>query len=103
MISRLSHTTIYVLDQEAALSFYTDKLGFRPGLNVGGQPRKLGGFQHGAQLSGERGRIAAERFLEPDAVLQFSQTGVESGEQVVGHAAPPSSSSWRLSAETARN
>jgi catechol 2,3-dioxygenase-like lactoylglutathione lyase family enzyme len=28
MISRLSHTTIYVLDQEAALSFYTDKLGF---------------------------------------------------------------------------
>ena len=28
MISRLSHTTIYVLDQDAALSFYTDKLGF---------------------------------------------------------------------------
>jgi catechol 2,3-dioxygenase-like lactoylglutathione lyase family enzyme len=28
MISRLSHTTIYVLDQEAALAFYTDKLGF---------------------------------------------------------------------------
>lgn len=28
MIGRLSHVTIYVLDQEAALSFYTDKLGF---------------------------------------------------------------------------
>lgn len=28
MISRLSHTTNYVLDQDAALSFYTDKLGF---------------------------------------------------------------------------
>jgi catechol 2,3-dioxygenase-like lactoylglutathione lyase family enzyme len=28
MISRLSHTTIYVLDQDAALAFYTDKLGF---------------------------------------------------------------------------
>ena len=28
MIGRMSHTTIYVLDQEAALSFYTDKLGF---------------------------------------------------------------------------
>jgi predicted enzyme related to lactoylglutathione lyase len=28
MINRLSHTTIYVLDQQAALSFYTDKLGF---------------------------------------------------------------------------
>ena len=27
MISRLSHITVYVLDQEAALSFYTDKLG----------------------------------------------------------------------------
>jgi predicted enzyme related to lactoylglutathione lyase len=28
MIGRMSHTTIYVLDQEAALSFYTEKLGF---------------------------------------------------------------------------
>jgi catechol 2,3-dioxygenase-like lactoylglutathione lyase family enzyme len=28
MIGRLSHITIYVLDQEAALSFYTNKLGF---------------------------------------------------------------------------
>jgi len=28
MITRLSHTTIYVDDQEAALRFYTDTLGF---------------------------------------------------------------------------
>jgi catechol 2,3-dioxygenase-like lactoylglutathione lyase family enzyme len=28
MIGRLSHTTIYVHDQEASLAFYTDKLGF---------------------------------------------------------------------------
>ncbi|APR84305.1 Putative lyase [Minicystis rosea] len=28
MIDRLSHTTIYVLDQERAKAFYTEKLGF---------------------------------------------------------------------------
>jgi len=28
MITKLSHTTIYVLDQEQALRFYTEKLGF---------------------------------------------------------------------------
>jgi catechol 2,3-dioxygenase-like lactoylglutathione lyase family enzyme len=28
MIQKLSHTTIYVLDQEQALDFYTNKLGF---------------------------------------------------------------------------
>ncbi len=28
MIKRLSHTTIWVLDQERALAFYTEKLGF---------------------------------------------------------------------------
>jgi catechol 2,3-dioxygenase-like lactoylglutathione lyase family enzyme len=28
MIKRLSHTTIWVLDQERALAFYTQKLGF---------------------------------------------------------------------------
>jgi catechol 2,3-dioxygenase-like lactoylglutathione lyase family enzyme len=28
MIQKLSHTTIYVLDQERAKEFYTDKLGF---------------------------------------------------------------------------
>jgi catechol 2,3-dioxygenase-like lactoylglutathione lyase family enzyme len=28
MITRLSHATIYVLDQEEALAFYRDKLGF---------------------------------------------------------------------------
>ena len=28
MITRLSHTTIYVDDQDAALRFYTEKLGF---------------------------------------------------------------------------
>lgn len=29
MITRLSHTTIYVLDQDSALDFYTNKLGFK--------------------------------------------------------------------------
>jgi catechol 2,3-dioxygenase-like lactoylglutathione lyase family enzyme len=28
MIQRLSHTTVYVLDQDEALAFYRDKLGF---------------------------------------------------------------------------
>lgn len=28
MITKLSHATIYVLDQDRALEFYTDKLGF---------------------------------------------------------------------------
>jgi catechol 2,3-dioxygenase-like lactoylglutathione lyase family enzyme len=28
MITSLSHTTVYVLDQDAALKFYRDKLGF---------------------------------------------------------------------------
>jgi catechol 2,3-dioxygenase-like lactoylglutathione lyase family enzyme len=28
MITRLSHATIYVLDQEEALKFYRNKLGF---------------------------------------------------------------------------
>ena len=28
MITRLSHAALYVLDQEAALKFYRDKLGF---------------------------------------------------------------------------
>jgi catechol 2,3-dioxygenase-like lactoylglutathione lyase family enzyme len=28
MIQSLSHTTVYVLDQDAALAFYRDKLGF---------------------------------------------------------------------------
>jgi predicted enzyme related to lactoylglutathione lyase len=29
MISRMSHATIYVIDQDQALEFYRDKLGFR--------------------------------------------------------------------------
>jgi catechol 2,3-dioxygenase-like lactoylglutathione lyase family enzyme len=28
MIQKLTHTTIYVLDQERAKAFYTEKLGF---------------------------------------------------------------------------
>lgn len=28
MITRLSHTTVYVLDQDSAIDFYTTKLGF---------------------------------------------------------------------------
>ncbi|MFY9574248.1 MAG: VOC family protein, partial [Blastocatellia bacterium] len=29
MISRMSHATIYVIDQDQALEFYRDKLGFK--------------------------------------------------------------------------
>jgi catechol 2,3-dioxygenase-like lactoylglutathione lyase family enzyme len=38
MIQTLSHTTIYVLDQEAARAFYVDKLGFevRADMTMGG-------------------------------------------------------------------
>lgn len=38
MIQTLSHTTIYVLDQEAARQFYVDKLGFevRADMSLGG-------------------------------------------------------------------
>ncbi len=34
MIQRLSHTTIYVLDQERAKRFYTEKLGFELRMDV---------------------------------------------------------------------
>ena len=37
MIQRLSHTTVYVLDQDRAKGFYVDKLGFevRNDMNLG--------------------------------------------------------------------
>lgn len=34
MIDRLSHTTIYVLDQQAARDFYVEKLGFEVGTDM---------------------------------------------------------------------
>jgi catechol 2,3-dioxygenase-like lactoylglutathione lyase family enzyme len=34
MIQRLSHTTVFVLDQEEALKFYRDKLGFEVRANT---------------------------------------------------------------------
>jgi catechol 2,3-dioxygenase-like lactoylglutathione lyase family enzyme len=34
MISKLSHTTIWVLDQDEALDFYTQKLGFEVGTDA---------------------------------------------------------------------
>ena len=34
MIQKLSHATIYVLDQEQALDFYTNKLGFEVRMDV---------------------------------------------------------------------
>lgn len=34
MIDRLSHTTVYVLDQEAARDFYVNKLGFEVGTDM---------------------------------------------------------------------
>jgi len=40
MISRLSHVTIYVKDQEAAKRFYTEKLGFEVRTD-----QKMGGFR----------------------------------------------------------
>jgi catechol 2,3-dioxygenase-like lactoylglutathione lyase family enzyme len=40
MIRRMSHTTVYVLDQERAKSFYTEKLGFDVKTDV-----KMGSFR----------------------------------------------------------
>jgi catechol 2,3-dioxygenase-like lactoylglutathione lyase family enzyme len=34
MIQKLSHTTVYVLDQDAAKEFYTEKLGFQLGQDL---------------------------------------------------------------------
>ena len=42
MIRRLSHTTIYVIDQSAALAFYTEKLGFEVRTDV---TMEEGGFR----------------------------------------------------------
>jgi catechol 2,3-dioxygenase-like lactoylglutathione lyase family enzyme len=40
MIRRMSHTTVYVLDQDRAKEFYTDKLGFEIKADV-----KMGSFR----------------------------------------------------------
>lgn len=39
MITKLSHSCLYVLDQDSAKAFYTDKLGFevRSDINMGGE------------------------------------------------------------------
>ena len=34
MISHLSHTTVFVLDQDSAKAFYTEKLGFEPRFDI---------------------------------------------------------------------
>jgi catechol 2,3-dioxygenase-like lactoylglutathione lyase family enzyme len=45
MISRMSHTTVYVLDQDSAKRFYTEKLGFelRGDLTMGAEFEGAGG------------------------------------------------------------
>jgi catechol 2,3-dioxygenase-like lactoylglutathione lyase family enzyme len=40
MIQRISHTTVFVLDQDAALEFYTQKLGFEVRMDA-----KMGDFR----------------------------------------------------------
>lgn len=43
MIRRVSHTTVYVLDQDRAKAFYTDKLGFEVRQDV--SMPEMGGFR----------------------------------------------------------
>jgi len=47
MIKRMSHACFYVLDQDRAKSFYTDKLGFevRSDVTMGGEPDAGQGFR----------------------------------------------------------
>jgi catechol 2,3-dioxygenase-like lactoylglutathione lyase family enzyme len=56
MIHKLSHTTLYVTDQERALAFYTDKLGFEVKAD-----QKIGNFRWLA--------VSPKGQSEPDIVL----------------------------------
>ncbi len=59
MIQRLSHTSVYVLDQESAKRFYTEKLGFEVRMDV----TMDGGFRW--LTVGPRGQPDLELILMP--------------------------------------
>jgi predicted enzyme related to lactoylglutathione lyase len=58
MIQKLSHTSIYVLDQEAAKRFYTEKLGFELRNDI-----TMGGFRW--VTVGPKGQSEIEMVLMP--------------------------------------
>jgi predicted enzyme related to lactoylglutathione lyase len=58
MIRRLSHTSVYVLDQDRAKSFYTEKLGFEVRADV-----KMGDFRW--LTVGPKGQADLEMVLMP--------------------------------------
>jgi catechol 2,3-dioxygenase-like lactoylglutathione lyase family enzyme len=73
MITKLSHATIYVLDQEAALRFYTEKLGFEVRTDM-----TMGDFRW---LT-----VAPKGRAEPELILYATTShGGMMDEETVGH------------------
>ena len=72
MIRGMSHTTVFVLDQESAKAFYTEKFGFEVRFDI-----TMGDRQHGRVISvcsSER-RTIDKRWISPFA----SPTGQAGG------------------------
>ncbi|MFL5800928.1 MAG: VOC family protein, partial [Roseiflexaceae bacterium] len=73
MITRLSHATIYVLNQDEALKFYTEKLGFEVRTDV-----KMGDFRW--LTVGPKGQPNLELIL-----YDVNQHGSTTDEAAIGH------------------
>jgi catechol 2,3-dioxygenase-like lactoylglutathione lyase family enzyme len=74
MITRLSHATVYVLDQESAIDFYTNKLGFevRTDARLGDLRWVTVGPKDQPELEIILGEIAPPMF-EPEAARQVRE------------------------------
>ena len=72
MITRLSHATIYVLNQDEALRFYTEKLGF--------EIRTVGANPDAARYSGMRPRLLTVLSLTIGGLL----AGLAAAGQILG-------------------
>jgi catechol 2,3-dioxygenase-like lactoylglutathione lyase family enzyme len=66
VIDRMSHTTIWVLDQDSARTFYTEKLGFEVRTDVVMGPESEGGIRW--LTVGPRGRPDQELILADPAM-----------------------------------
>ncbi len=73
MITRLSHATVWVLDQDSALAFYTEKLGFevRTDTTLGPDPSSEG---HDASVPGLRWLTVGPK-SQPDVELILAKLG----------------------------
>ena len=69
MIKRLSHATIFVDDQDEALEFYTEKLGFELRMDV-----KMGGFRW--LTVGARGQDLELVLMQPAAGMMYDEDTV---------------------------